>query len=108
MNRYLVIVLGSLLAGCSIYHPRPIQPEKIAAQLESRRLDDPGLKKYLEQNLGHALPDWPLEKWGLARSEAFHCDDLLTGEHYVWKGEKNYVALNPHRMPAHILKIQHP
>ncbi len=54
-----------LLAGCAHFEPKPIEPEKSAAQLEARRLDDPGLKKFLEQNLGHALPGWPLQAWDL-------------------------------------------
>src|SRR5438132_8597720 len=65
MNRYLFIVLGSFLASCSIYRPKPILPEKTVSQLESRRLDDSGLKNYLEQNLGSRLPDWPLKTWDL-------------------------------------------
>ena len=54
-----------LLAGCAHFQPRPISPEKTAAQLESRRLDDPGLKKFLEQNLGHELKNWPETNWDL-------------------------------------------
>jgi starch synthase (maltosyl-transferring) len=33
--------------------------------------------------------------------------DLLTGDLYQWKGAYNYVALNPQKMPAHIL-VLHP
>ena len=34
-----------MLAGCAHFQPQPISPEKTAAQLESRRLDDAGLEK---------------------------------------------------------------
>ena len=54
-----------MLAGCAHFKSQPLAPEKTAAQLESRRLDDPGLKKFLEQNLGRDLPGWPLESWDL-------------------------------------------
>lgn len=54
-----------LLAGCAHFKSQPISPEKSAAQLESRRLDDAGLKKFLEQNTGGELKTWPLDKWGL-------------------------------------------
>jgi len=54
-----------LFAGCVRFHPQPVSPEQTAAQLESRRLDDPGLKAYLEKNLGHPLADWPLRQWDL-------------------------------------------
>jgi outer membrane protein TolC len=54
-----------LLAGCAHFQPQPILPEKTAAQLESRRLDDTGLKKFLEQNLGRELKNWPETNWDL-------------------------------------------
>jgi outer membrane protein, heavy metal efflux system len=53
----------ALIAGCAHFQPQPISPEKTAAQLESRRLDDAGLKKFLEQNLGHELETWPQTNW---------------------------------------------
>jgi outer membrane protein, heavy metal efflux system len=54
-----------LLAGCAHFQPQPLAPEKTAAQLESRRFDDDGLKKFLEQNLGHDLQNWPQTNWNL-------------------------------------------
>jgi cobalt-zinc-cadmium efflux system outer membrane protein len=54
-----------LLAGCAHFQPQPLAPEKTAAQLDSRRLDDAGLKKFLEQNLGHELQNWPQTNWDL-------------------------------------------
>ena len=56
---------AGLLAGCARFQPQPLAPEKTAAQLESRRLDDAGLKKFLEKNLGHELETWPLPAWNL-------------------------------------------
>ena len=62
--KYPPIIFGmALLAGCTHFHPHPIAPEKTAAQLESRRLDDNGLKTFLEQNSGHELKTWPPEQW---------------------------------------------
>jgi cobalt-zinc-cadmium efflux system outer membrane protein len=52
-----------LLAGCAHFQPQPISPEKTAAQLESRRLNDDGLKKFLKQNLGRELQSWPETNW---------------------------------------------
>jgi outer membrane protein, heavy metal efflux system len=68
MRSHLFIVLGLLAggAGCAIYHPEPISPSQTAAQLDSRRLDDPGLKQFIEQNLGQSVSEWPLKKWDLA------------------------------------------
>jgi len=54
-----------LLAGCAHYQSRPLAPEKSAAELESRRLDDAGLKKFLATNSVPAPESWPLAKWNL-------------------------------------------
>jgi outer membrane protein, heavy metal efflux system len=54
-----------LLAGCAHFQQQPLAPEKTAAQLDARRLDDAGLKKFLEQNLSHDLQNWPQTNWGL-------------------------------------------
>jgi cobalt-zinc-cadmium efflux system outer membrane protein len=40
-----------LLAGCAHFEAKPLSPEQTAAQFEARTLDDPGLKKFVEQNL---------------------------------------------------------
>ena len=37
----------------------------------------------------------------------FDAEDLLTGETYLWQGERNYVELAPQTSPAHILRL-HP
>jgi outer membrane protein TolC len=62
--KFWPLIFGTiLLAGCAHFQPQPISPEKTAAKLDSRRLDDDGLKKILEQNLGHELQDWPQTNW---------------------------------------------
>jgi starch synthase (maltosyl-transferring) len=38
--------------------------------------------------------------------EAFEVQDLLGGGRYTWKGNKNYVELNPHALPAHVFLVQ--
>jgi len=63
MSRYLIVVFG-FLTGCAFYHPQPLSPEKTAAQLESRRLDDPDLRKILEFYAGHEI-EWPKKEWDL-------------------------------------------
>jgi cobalt-zinc-cadmium efflux system outer membrane protein len=65
VKRIAIILATLIFAGCATYQPQPIAPEKTAAQLESRRLDDPGLKKFLEQNLGRELKIWPETNWDL-------------------------------------------
>ncbi len=43
---------------------------------------------------------------GVDPHQPFQVHDLLTGAHYLWNGPRNYVELNPHRMPAHVFRIR--
>lgn len=56
----LVVVL---LAGCAHVKPQPLSKTREAPRLDTRALDDPGLRQFVEQNLGHSLQTWPLESW---------------------------------------------
>lgn len=47
----------------------------------------------------------PLDKLNIPYDRAYEAEDLLTGERYLWHGERNYVELNPARQSGHILKI---
>ena len=47
-----------------------------------------------------------LEVLGVDPHQPFQVHDLLTGAHYIWTGPRNYVELNPHRMPAHVFRIR--
>jgi starch synthase (maltosyl-transferring) len=48
----------------------------------------------------------PLYELGILPDQSFLSQDLLGGGQYIWQGEYNYVELNPHILPAHILKIR--
>jgi starch synthase (maltosyl-transferring) len=48
-----------------------------------------------------------LEALGVEPHQPFQVHDLLTGAHYIWNGPRNYVELNPHRMPAHVFRVRH-
>jgi len=48
-----------------------------------------------------------LEALGVDPHQPFQVHDLLTGAHYIWNGPRNYVELNPHRMPAHVFRVRH-
>ena len=63
VNPCSIVVLAWCLAGCARFDSRPISPANNAAQLDARRLDDAGLKKFLERNLAHVLESWPLRSW---------------------------------------------
>jgi cobalt-zinc-cadmium efflux system outer membrane protein len=60
----LVIVA---LDGCAAqrYRAAGISPSESEARLENRSLQDPELRQYLENNLGHQLTPWPPKSWDL-------------------------------------------
>ena len=41
----------------------------------------------------------------LPEDGTFAVEDLLTGERYTWQGARNFIRLDPHRIPAHILTL---
>ena len=63
-----LITIVMLVSGCAPtkkYRPSPISPPDTAAKLVSRHLSDPGLREYLERNLGAAMSLRLLEAWDL-------------------------------------------
>ncbi len=48
----------------------------------------------------------PLEDFGLAPDATYQVHDLLTDERFVWHGRRNYIALDPHTRPAHVLRLR--
>ena len=64
----LALAAAAGLTACAPavrYHPTPIAPAVSAERLERRTLDDPGLRQFIEKNLGHAVSAWPQQAWGL-------------------------------------------
>jgi starch synthase (maltosyl-transferring) len=57
-------------------------------------------------NMQHGFVQLPLVAWGLAPHSAVEVLDLLSGERYFWRGEWNYVRLDPEDRVAHILQVQ--
>ncbi|ANQ84914.1 putative glucanohydrolase [Azoarcus olearius] len=43
---------------------------------------------------------------GIAPGTPFQAHDLLSGARYLWSGARNFVRLDPQRMPAHILRVR--
>lgn len=54
----VVLLLPLVLTGCAArkYRPAPITPVESAARLEARSLNDPGLQKFIQTNLGRTPP----------------------------------------------------
>ena len=57
-------------------------------------------------NTHDAYLDIPLNKIGIKPESRFKIHDLLSGDKFIWQGERNYVKLNPNDLPAHIFKVE--
>ncbi len=59
-------------------------------------------------SLQHGFLTLSAEPWGLPVG-GFAAHDLLTGERFLWRGDRHYVRLDPWlRVPAHILRLDEP
>lgn len=54
------------LMGCASYKPAPISPTESALSLDNRNLDNPGLQKFIDAELGDAGKDDPAPTWDLS------------------------------------------
>jgi starch synthase (maltosyl-transferring) len=59
-------------------------------------------------NMQHGFVRVPFAKWGAAADATIEVVDLLSDEHYFWRGESHYVRLDPQGRMAHILHVQLP
>jgi len=57
-------------------------------------------------SMQHGWIQLPLEDWRTGPSETIEAHDVLTDETYYWRGEWNYVRLDPGVRTAHILAIR--
>ena len=48
----------------------------------------------------------PLHELGIDGDGAYHVHDLIGGARYTWHGPSNYVELDPHILPAHVLHVE--
>jgi starch synthase (maltosyl-transferring) len=60
------------------------------------------------QHMQHGFLQLPLADWGLPPGAPVEVVDLVSGERYYWRGEWNYVRLDPEARAAHILHVQLP
>jgi starch synthase (maltosyl-transferring) len=47
-----------------------------------------------------------LDAIDLDEDEPYQVHDLLSDQRYQWHGRRNYVLLDPHRMPAHVFQLR--
>ena len=48
----------------------------------------------------------PVWKLGLSHEQPYEMEDLLTGDRFVWRGEWNWVRLDPTTNVAHLLRLR--
>ncbi len=48
----------------------------------------------------------PIEDWHIREDQPYQVHDLLSDARYLWHGRRNYVELDPHVAPAHILRLR--
>jgi cobalt-zinc-cadmium efflux system outer membrane protein len=65
MNRAATVFLLVMILGCSTPELPPLDPEKSESEFRSRTLSDPGLRAFVESNLGKKLDPFPPASWDL-------------------------------------------
>jgi len=50
--------------------------------------------------------DLPLDYFQLELHQEYQVHDLVTEDRFLWQGPRNYVELDPQRMPAHIFRLR--
>ncbi len=48
----------------------------------------------------------PVEEFGFIEGDTYQVHDLLSDERYLWRGSRNYIALDPQKKPAHVFRIR--
>lgn len=59
------VVLFILIYGCASFHPKPVSPAGTARAFEARTLTSPGLRAFMEKNIGCRMKPWPPASWDL-------------------------------------------
>jgi starch synthase (maltosyl-transferring) len=52
--------------------------------------------------------DIPVHEWGITGDQPYVVHDLLNDQRYTWRGNYNWVRLDPHVQPAHIFRVEIP
>jgi len=48
----------------------------------------------------------PMKEFEIPEGQPYLVHDLISEAKYIWHGERNYVELDPHNFPAHILRLR--
>ena len=50
----------------------------------------------------------PAHEWGIPADQPYVVHDLFNEQRYTWRGDWNWVRLDPHQSPAHVLRVEIP
>jgi starch synthase (maltosyl-transferring) len=50
--------------------------------------------------------NFPVTEFGMHAHDSYQVNDLVSGAHFLWSGEYNFVEVNPGVMPVHIFKVR--
>ncbi len=64
-KKHVALAVVLLLGGCVRYQPRPLDPAHTAEAFAARRLDDPGLGRFVEADAVIRPASWPPRSWDL-------------------------------------------
>lgn len=57
-------------------------------------------------NAQEGMVELDMAKLGLDNDSFFFLKDLITDESFVWRGNKNFVRLDPNKAPGHLLVLK--
>jgi len=58
------------------------------------------------QNTQSGWVELDLAKLGLEPQQAYQMHDLISDAHFMWNGPRNFVILDPHQCPAHVMRLR--
>jgi starch synthase (maltosyl-transferring) len=85
----------------------PVDNDQLIAYV--KRDGDNAIVTIVNLDPNHVQAGWvelDLDALGLSPSQPYQMHDLLTDQRFLWDGARNYVMLDPHRAPAHILRLR--
>jgi starch synthase (maltosyl-transferring) len=50
----------------------------------------------------------PAHEWGIPADQPYVVHDLMDDQRYTWRGNWNWVRLDPSDKPAHVLRVEIP
>ena len=57
-------------------------------------------------NAQEGMVELDMAKLGLSQDSFFFLKDLITDESFVWRGNRNFVRLDPAKAPGHLLVLK--